>query len=92
MGKMKRCLLNVEGLLGSITSNPHISMAMKKTLDKDIPVLDELSHRGSDRHASFSISDGIRNHLRPIISKSSKPVFELRSRLVSSAYTVHEIL
>ena len=37
---------------------------------------------------SLSIGDGIRDHLRPVITKSSKPVFELWSRLVSSAHIV----
>ena len=32
--------------------------------------------------ASLSIGDDIRNHLRPIIAKSSKPVSELGSGLV----------
>ena len=36
--------------------------------------------------ASLSIGDGVRDHLQPIIAKSSKPVFELGSGLVSSAY------
>ena len=38
--------------------------------------------------ASLSISDGVRDHLRPIVAKSSKPVFELRAELVSSAHTI----
>jgi len=38
--------------------------------------------------ASLSIGDGVRDHLRPVIAKSSKPVFKLRSELVSSAHTV----
>ena len=33
---------------------------------------------------SLSISDGVRDHLWPIVAKSSKPIFELRSRLVIS--------
>ena len=37
--------------------------------------------------ASLSIGDGIRDHLRPIVSKSSKPVSDLRSELVSSTHT-----
>jgi len=38
--------------------------------------------------ASLSIGDGVRDHLRPIVAKSSKPVSELRSGLVSSTHTV----
>ena len=38
--------------------------------------------------ASLRIGDGIRDHLRPVIAKSSKPVSELRSGLVSSTHTV----
>jgi len=34
---------------------------------------------------SFSIGDGVRDHLRPVITKSSKLVSELGSELVSSA-------
>jgi len=63
-------------------------MAMKKMLDEDVSVLDERNHHRFDRHTSFSIGDGVRNHLRPIITKFSNLVFELRSRFVSSAYTV----
>jgi len=37
---------------------------------------------------SFSIGDGIRDHLWLVITKSSKPVSELRSGLVRSAHTV----
>jgi len=38
--------------------------------------------------ALLSIGDGVRNHLRPIIAKSSKPISELGSGLVSSTHTV----
>ena len=38
--------------------------------------------------ASLSIGDGIRDHLRLVIAKSSKPVSELRSGLVSSTHTI----
>jgi hypothetical protein len=34
--------------------------------------------------ASPGISDSVRDHLRPIIAKSSKPVLEFRSGLMSS--------
>ena len=34
--------------------------------------------------ASPSIGDGVRDHLRPVIAKSSKPISELGSGLVSS--------
>ena len=37
---------------------------------------------------SLSVGDNIRDHLRPIVAKSYKPVSELRSRLVSYAHTV----
>jgi len=37
---------------------------------------------------SLSISDDVRDHLRPIVAKSSKPVFELRSELVRSTCTI----
>jgi len=42
--------------------------------------------------ASLSIGDGVNDHLQPIVTKSSKPVSELKSRLVSSAYTVMSVL
>ena len=57
-------------------------MAMKRTLGEDVLVLDGTCL------ASLSIGNGIRNHLRPIISKSSKLVSELGSGLVSSTHTV----
>jgi len=38
--------------------------------------------------ATLKISDSVRDHLRPIIAKSSKPVSELGYGLVSSAHTV----
>ena len=38
--------------------------------------------------ASLSIGDGIRDYLRPIVAKSSKPASELRSGLVSSTHTI----
>ena len=38
--------------------------------------------------ASLSIGDSVRDHLRPIITKSSKPVSLLGFGLVSSAHTV----
>ena len=59
-----------------------------KMLDEDILVLDGQSHHGSDGMASLSIGDGVRDHLRLVIAKSSKPVSELGSRLVSSTHTV----
>jgi len=37
---------------------------------------------------SLSIGDGIRDHLLPLIAKSSEPVSELGSGLVSSAHTI----
>ena len=37
---------------------------------------------------SLSIGDGVRDHLRPIVAKSLKPVSELRSGLVSSVHTI----
>ena len=36
--------------------------------------------------ASISIGDDVKDHLRPVIAKSSKPIFELGSGLVSSAH------
>jgi len=38
--------------------------------------------------ASLSIGNGVRDLLRPVIAKSSKPVFEFGSGLVSFAHTV----
>jgi len=38
--------------------------------------------------ASLSISDGVKDHLRPIIAMSSKPISKLRSGLVSSTCTI----
>ena len=37
---------------------------------------------------SLSVGDGIRDHLRPIIAKSSEPVSELGYGLMSSAHTI----
>jgi len=37
---------------------------------------------------SLSIGDGVRDHLQLVIAKSSKPVSEFGSGLVSSAHTV----
>ena len=59
-----------------------------KMLDEDVLVLDGQSHHGSDGMASLSIGDGVRDHLRLVIAKSSKPVSELGSGLVSSAHTI----
>ena len=38
--------------------------------------------------ASLSIDDGVSDHLRLIVAKSLKPVFELRSGFVNSAHTI----
>jgi len=38
--------------------------------------------------ALLSIGDGVRDHFRPIVAKSSKLVSELRSGLVSFAHTI----
>jgi len=38
--------------------------------------------------ASLSKGDSVRNHLRPIIAKSSKSVLKLGIRLVSYAHTI----
>ena len=38
--------------------------------------------------ASLRIGDSIRDHLRPIVAKSSKPVSELGAGYVSSAHTI----
>ena len=35
----------------------------------------------------FSVSDGVRDHLKPIISQSSESIFKLRTRLMSSVHT-----
>jgi len=42
--------------------------------------------------ASLSISNGVGDHLWLEIAKSSKPISELRSGLVSSAHTVMSFL
>ena len=42
--------------------------------------------------ASLSISDGVRDHLQPIVAKSSKLISKLRSGLVSSICTVMSFL
>jgi len=39
MAKMKRCPLNVGGLMGLIMSIPHISNCHEEDVDEDIPVL-----------------------------------------------------
>jgi len=51
-------------------------MTMKRMLDEDILVLNGQNNHGSDRHDMLSIGDGVRDHLRPVIAKSSKPVSE----------------
>ena len=56
-------------------------MAMRRMLDEDVPVLDGQNHHGSDMHRSLSISDGVRDYLRPIVTKSSKPVSVLVGEL-----------
>ena len=38
--------------------------------------------------ASLSVSDSVRDHLRPVVSESSKSIAKLRTKLVSSARTV----
>ena len=63
-------------------------MAMRRTLDEDVPVLDGQSHLDLTGIASLSIGDGVRDHLRPVIAKFSKPVFELKSGFVSSVHAV----
>jgi len=40
------------------------------------------------RMTSLGIGDGVGDHLQPIIAKSSEPVSELGSGLVSSAHTI----
>ena len=50
-------------------------------------LMDEITMDLTDM-ASVIIGDGVRDHLRPIIAKSSKPVSELGSGLVSSAHTI----
>ena len=40
----------------------------------------------------MSISDGVRDHLQPIVAKSSKLISKLRSGLVSSICTVMSFL
>jgi len=57
-------------------------------LDEDVPVLDGQSHLDLKSITSLSIGDGVEDHLRSVIAKSSKPVSELRSRLVSFVHTV----
>ena len=37
---------------------------------------------------SFSVSDGVRDHLRLIISQSSESIPKLRARLLSSTHAV----
>jgi len=37
---------------------------------------------------SFGISDGVRDHLRPIISQSSESIPKLRTRLMSSTHAI----
>jgi len=39
MAMMKRCPIDVGGLIGPITSIPTSQIAMKRMLDEDIPVL-----------------------------------------------------
>ena len=63
-------------------------MAMRSMLDEDAPVLDEKVAVGLTCMTSLSIGDGVRDHLWAIIAKSSQPVSELGSGLVSSAYTI----
>jgi len=63
-------------------------MSMKRKSVEDVLVLDGQSHVDLACMVLLSIGDGVRDHLQPIIAKSSKPDSELRSRLVSSAHTV----
>ena len=37
--------------------------------------------------ASFSVNDGVRDHLQPIVSELLEPITKLWTRLVSSTYT-----
>jgi len=67
---------------------PTFQMAMKRTLDEDVPVLDGQVTVDLTGMASLSIGDDARDHLQPIVTKSLKPIFELRSELVSSRHTV----
>jgi len=50
MAKIKRCPLDVGGLMGLIMSIPHILNGHEEDVDKDIPVLDGRIHHESDRH------------------------------------------
>ena len=63
-------------------------MAMKRMLDKNVPVHDGRSHRRSERYSITNIGDGVRDHLRPVLAKSSKPISELRPGLVCSVHIV----
>ena len=63
-------------------------MALRRSTDEDIPVLDGRSTIDLTGMASLSIGDGVRDYLQPIITKSSKSVSELGFGLVSSAHTV----
>ena len=38
--------------------------------------------------ASFSVSDSVTDHLRPVIPTFSESIFELWTRLVSSSHTI----
>ena len=67
-------------------------MAMKMTLDEDARYLMDEITVDLIGMASLSIGDGIRDHLRPIVAKSSEPVSELRSGLVSSTCIVVSFL
>jgi len=84
MTKMNWCPLDVGGLMGPTTSIPHISNGHKEDIG--------WSHRGSDRLTPFGISDSVRNHLQPIVAKSSKSIPKLGSGLVSSANIIMSFL
>ena len=63
-------------------------MAMKRTFDEDARCLMDEVTLNLTGMASLSIGDGVRDHLWPIVAKSSKPISELRSGLVRSTCVV----
>ena len=67
-------------------------MAMNRMLDEDIPIIDGEVTMDLTCLISLSIGDGVKDHLRPIIAKSSEPVYEFWSGLVSSIHTIMNFL
>ena len=63
-------------------------MAIRRMLDENAPLLDGKVTVDLTFMASYSIGDGVRDHLQSIIAKSSEPVSKFESGFMSSAHTI----